>query len=192
MSDEERQKWDARYSVPGYRKGEDPASWLAAQEPVLPRQGRALDLAAGEGQNAVWLASLGLDTVAIDISPMAQRKAAVLAAEWGVSLDYRIADLDLDASVLEPEGYDVITCFHFLQRELVEAMGRALRPGGVLVVEILGHANLERHPRPSARYLLAEGELRTWWPTLTELAYEEGWADGVYVCRRVMGRGAGV
>jgi len=189
MSEQERSKWDARYSVPGYRKGEDPSPWLTAQAPHLPRQGASLDLAAGEGQNAVYLATLGLESHAVDISSMGRRKAAVLAVEWGVTVHYTVADLDADPGILAPARYDVITCFHFLNRDLIGPIEAALKPGGLVVVEILGERNLERHAHPSARYLLAEGELATWWPGMEDVASEEGWVGEVFVCRGVWRKG---
>ena len=60
---------------------------------MLPRSGKALAVADGEGRNGVWLAEQGLDVLSIDFSPSAQRKAEALAMERGVTIAFVRADV---------------------------------------------------------------------------------------------------
>ncbi|RMF87608.1 MAG: methyltransferase domain-containing protein, partial [Nitrospirae bacterium] len=76
--------WDARYRGPGYRYGCEPNPWLVAHAHGLPRAGRALDLACGEGRDAVYLAALGLQVTGVDGSRVALAKGRRLAAARGV------------------------------------------------------------------------------------------------------------
>ena len=77
----EFERWEARYATSDYAFGKVPNYFLQSCKPLLPRNGRALAVADGEGRNGVWLAEQGLDVVSIDFSPAAQRKAKALAAE---------------------------------------------------------------------------------------------------------------
>ena len=72
-------RWEGRFASPDYLFGTEPNAFLAAQRPLLPRHGRALAIADGEGRNGVWLAEQGLEVLSIDFSPTAQAKARALA-----------------------------------------------------------------------------------------------------------------
>jgi tellurite methyltransferase len=174
----DRAHWDARYRESGGALlfGPDAAPLLARAARWLPRRGRALDLACGEGQDAVWLAARGLEVTGLDVSPVAIARARALARQRGVRLRARVADLARRG--LRRGWYDVVTCFHFLDRRLVGAIAAALRPGGVVVVEIATVRNLRRHPRPGRRYCLEPGELAGWFPGFAALWSREGLMEG--------------
>jgi SAM-dependent methyltransferase len=80
------EEWDERYDRPGYRAGTEPALFLRQVLPLLPR-GCALDLAMGEGRNAVFLAQHGWHVTGIDWSGTALEKAAALAEMHGIRPD---------------------------------------------------------------------------------------------------------
>jgi SAM-dependent methyltransferase len=171
---DDRAHWDARYgAAPAGLFAAAPADLLVAVARRLPRRGRALELAMGEGQNAVFLARRGLRVTGLDVSPVAVGRARARARAAGVPLAARVRDLR--GARLRRGFYDLVTCFHYLDRALFSAMARALRPGGVLVVEIATVRNLERHPRPGRPYVLAEGELAAAFPGLEPLLSREGW-----------------
>ena len=174
----DRARWDARYGESGGALlfGTDAAPLLERVARWLPRRGRALDLACGEGQNAVWLAARGLDVTGLDVSPVAVARARALARQRGVRLAARVADLARRGP--RRGWYDVVTCFHFLDRRLVPAMAAALRPGGVVVVEVATVRNLRLHPRPGRRYCLEVGELAGWLPGFATLLSREGLMAG--------------
>lgn len=153
-------RWDARFSAPAYVYGKEPVEFLAKHVGLLPK-GKALDLAAGEGRNAVFLAQNGFEVDAVDISPVGLKKAEALAAERGVRIRTVVADLeDYD---LGTERYDVITNLYYLQRSLIPKIQRSLKPGGVVVFEMFTVDNLGipgAHGPKDRAWLLEPGELR--------------------------------
>ncbi len=172
MSDADRQKWNARY-----RDGAgaaEPSAWLVRAAVHLPAAGRALDVAGGAGRNSVWLAARGLDTTLIDVSDEGLRSAQARAGEAGVSIATERVDCETDP--LPPGPWDVIACFHYLHRPLFAAWPSLLAPGGVLVFVQPTARNLERHPRPPARFLLQDGELADLVQGLEIVELDEGWS----------------
>jgi SAM-dependent methyltransferase len=100
------ERWQARFATPEYTFGKAPNEFLVRCRPLLPKSGRALAVADGEGRNGVWLASQGLDVVSLDFSPAAQVKARALAAERGVTLTFVTADVH--AWDYPAETFDVV------------------------------------------------------------------------------------
>lgn len=139
MSNAEFDRWQQRYSAPGYLFGTAPNAFLRSQAHLLPKRGTALAIADGEGRNGVFLAEQGLDVLSIDFSPLAQEKAKKLAAERGVRL--RVEQADVTAWTWPEAAYDVIAGIFFqfatpLERERIFAgIKRALKPGGLLLLE---------------------------------------------------------
>jgi len=139
MSETPTSPWDARYAGDDYLFGEAPNAFLAAQAARLPAHGAALALADGEGRNGVWLAQQGLQVLSVDSSSVAQAKARRLAASRGVELHIELVDLEAWPF---PEGrFDVIAAIFIqfaapaLRARLFEAIKRALKPGGLLLLE---------------------------------------------------------
>jgi SAM-dependent methyltransferase len=129
--------WDLRYGEPGYAYGKEPNAFLVEVAGRIPA-GPVLTLAEGEGRNAVFLAGLGHDVVAVDSSAVGLAKAGALARERGVRLATHVADL-ADYPI-EPRVWSgIVSIFaHFprpLRSRLYGAVAGGLRPGGVLVVE---------------------------------------------------------
>ncbi len=131
--------WDRRYAEKGLLWSATPNRALVAEAAdLLP--GRALDLACGEGRNAIWLAELGWRVTAVDFSEVAIAKARTKAAEHAVDVVFLCADL-LD---YEPEihAYDLVVVLYLqlaaAERRLVlsRAAG-ALAPGGTFL--LVGH-----------------------------------------------------
>ena len=71
----ELERWESRFSQPGYWFGTAPNAFLASQAHRLVRGQRALMIGDGEGRNGVWLAEQGLDVLSVDFSPSALAKA---------------------------------------------------------------------------------------------------------------------
>lgn len=173
MSEADRQRWNGRYrESPGTR---GPSGFLRSLAERLPREGRALEVAGGTGQDAVWLARRGLDVTLLEVSDVALERSAEAAREAGVSL--RLMRWDAETEPLPPGPYALVLCLNFLHRPLFAAWREVLAPGGRLVYAQPTRANLQRHAHPSARFLLEEGEL----PRLLEgwelLEYTEGWTE---------------
>jgi SAM-dependent methyltransferase len=135
--------WDVRYSTSDYIWNAGPNSFVAEHLKDL-EPGTAIDLAAGEGRNAVWLAERGWDATAVDFSPVGIEKADRLAADHGVSITTVVAD----ASTWEPAALVDLVVIAYLQlppTEQVTVLERAatwLEPGGTLFVVAHDRSNV--------------------------------------------------
>jgi SAM-dependent methyltransferase len=187
MSQAERTKWNARYAKEGASR--EPSALIVELEDLLPRQGRAIDVAGGGGRHAVWLAKRGLDVTLADIAEAGIEIARENASAAGVTLATQTIDLESDPF---PEGpWDVILAFHFLLRPLFEVVPRVLAPGGLFVFVHPTRSNLERHPKPGPAFLLEDGEIKAIARglKLDVVRCEEGWlAEGRHEARLVARR----
>ena len=152
-----------------------PVPFLVEQLPRL-RKGRALDLAMGEGRNAVYLAEQGFAVDAVDISEKAVRKGAALARSRHVSINGIVADLDHYR--IAPNRYDLICCFFFLARPLFPAIQKALRPGGALVYQSVTTEELKINPTFPREWCLEPNELLHAFGDLRILFYHESPPEG--------------
>ena len=136
--------WDRRYAANDYVWTVRPNAFLVREvEQMTP--GRAIDLACGEGRNAVWLARLGWEVTGVDFSAVALDKARRLAEEHGVSARWEQADL----LAWEPpaDGAELVVVLYLQlpagQRRIALANAtRALRPGGTVLVVAHDQRNL--------------------------------------------------
>ncbi len=135
----EFERWQGRYAAPEYVFGMEPNAFLASKAQLLPKSGKALAIADGEGRNGVFLAGCGLDTLSIDFAPNGQAKAQSLAAQRGVVLRTVLADVH--AWDYPAETFDVVveifTQFSSpAERDIKWAgMARTLKKGGLLLIE---------------------------------------------------------
>jgi SAM-dependent methyltransferase len=133
------QQWDERYSATGFVWATEPNQFVAAELSGLA-PGRALDLAAGEGRNTIWLAERGWRVTAVDFSRAGLDKGRALSAARGVpegQVDWILADLS-DYQP-EPGAYDLVLAAYFQVVPKVRAsvLGRAaaaLAPGGTAFI----------------------------------------------------------
>jgi SAM-dependent methyltransferase len=134
-----REDWNARYAQKELLWTAQPNRLFAAEvEGIEP--GRALDVACGEGRNAVWLAELGWHVTGIDFSDVALRKATELARARGVEVEWVAADVLVHEP--PPGAFDLVAVLYLQlpHDELARALRRAARAvarGGALIV--LGH-----------------------------------------------------
>ncbi|HLG07755.1 MAG TPA: class I SAM-dependent methyltransferase [Gaiellaceae bacterium] len=135
----QREDWDRKYAEAELLWSATPNRFLVA-EAIDLAPGGALDLACGEGRNALWLAGLGWRVTAVDFSEVAVAKARERAALAGLDVDFVCADL----LEYEPErdAYDLVLVFYLqapadeLRLVLSRAAG-ALVPGGTFL--LVGH-----------------------------------------------------
>jgi len=172
-----RDRWNRRFAAGGFEPfPDDPAKWLADHDALLCplSPGRALDVACGNGRNALHLARLGFEVDALDVSDFAIERLRAAAASRGLAIDARLADLERE-SPWQAASYDVVVDVDFLQRDLFPALQRALRPGGVLVFETFAQVHLdELGRRMNPAYVLATNELLYAFPSLVVSHYHEG------------------
>ncbi len=136
--------------------------WLVEHRALLAEQakGRALDVACGVGREAAYLAGLGFAVDAVDVSDVAIAKVRERAAVRALDIEAIRAELlHADAEFPRPP-YDVICCFYFLQRGLLELIVGALAPGGLLFYETFTRDHVEVvGGRMPERFLLEHNEL---------------------------------
>ena len=138
----DRQQWDERYSGAEFEWSMHPNQFVAEQLDGRPA-GRALDLAAGEGRNSVWLAERGWSVTAVDFSRVGLEKGRRLSAAHGVpdrQVDWVVADL----SDYQPAraAFDLVLIAYLqvgaeLRGQVLAGAAAALVPGGILLV--VGH-----------------------------------------------------
>ena len=134
----ELERWETRFSAPGYLFGKEPNAFLRAQAHRLRKGASALSVADGEGRNGVWLAEQGLDVLTVDFSATALAKARALAQDRGVTLRTEVADLT--AWRWPKAAFDVIAAIfiHFAAPErdtFFANLKHALKPGGLLLMQ---------------------------------------------------------
>ena len=133
------EEWDQRYAGTGLVWTAEPNRFAVAElQDLAP--GRALDVAAGEGRNAVWLASRGWQVTAVDFSAAGLDKGRRLAEARGVAVDWVHADV----RDYQPEAasFQLVLVAYLQLREaeldgVLRRAATALAPGGVLLV--VGH-----------------------------------------------------
>lgn len=138
--------WDERYAATELLWSEGPNRFVEEVAAGLPA-GRALDVACGEGRNAIWLAQRGWRATGVDFSPKAIEKARRLSERAGVEVEWRCTDvLTLDVA---GAAYDLVLVayLHLPPQSMSIALSvsrKALAPGGTLF--LVGHArsNLTR------------------------------------------------
>ena len=181
-------EWDEKHRRAEREASQEVSPFVRELLPLLPA-GPALDLACGRGRHTLLLAERGQPVTAVDWSPVAVELLGQSARAKGLRFE-RLPDgqvkivpaksgilgicRDLrDASLLEG-AFALVLCVHYLDRALMLAMEKALRPGGMLLFETCTTAQLafEGGPRNPA-YLLEPGELRTSFPGLEIVFYRE-------------------
>jgi len=161
--------------------------------------GTALEVGAGEGADALWLAERGFNVTAIDASPTAlmraeaERRKRVNKDATARTIRFIAADLVIDNLPVSPKKYDLITA-HFLHLQSAERaiiwkkMVAAVAPGGSLL--IVGHSAQDLKTgvkRPPAESLFGAKELRALIPSswknlsVTEVARDAPGPDGTPV-----------
>lgn len=160
-------KWDERY-----RLADTPASAMAVLTEnlhLLPSSGTALDLACGLGGNALLLARRGLDTTALDISPVAVARLREHAGALPITVRAR----DVVSEPPEPGCFDVVCVGHFLDRSLCPALAATLRPGGLLFYQTFSRERVDDSGPGDGPFRLQPNELLQLFSQLRVRFYRE-------------------
>jgi SAM-dependent methyltransferase len=135
----QREDWNRRYSKADLLWSATPNRFLVSEaEGLAP--GRALDLACGEGRNALWLAELGWRVIAVDFSSVAIEKARRRAADEDLDVDFICSDL-LEYEP-DPSTYDLVLVLYLQlpgaeRRIVLSRAASALAPSGTFL--LVGH-----------------------------------------------------
>jgi len=170
---EDQKRWDGKYLGKTFDPARTPHPFLRRHLRLLPR-GTALDVAAGEGRNAVFLAEHGFKVEAVDISPVGLRRARMLARARGVKI--KTTRANLAEYPLERDHFDLIIDFYYLDRALVPGIKNALKTGGRVVFETYttDHKRLAGSGPENPDYLLRPNELLRLFRGFRVLFYREG------------------
>lgn len=171
MSQEDRTRWDGRHATVG-PAAVDEVGLPAVFRPfatAFPTVGHALDLACGRGTASVWLARRGLDTVGVDISPVAVATATALAAAAGVADSCHFDVVDLDRGLPLGRPADVVICHRFRDPRLDQAIIDRLAPRAVLAVSALSEVGAQPGP-----FRAKAGELTRAFAGLNVIEADEG------------------
>ena len=135
--------WDERYRNDDLVWGIEPNQFVRRQCESFP-PGSALDLACGEGRNALWLAQLGWQVLGIDYSPVAIARAEALTAgqpyDVAILLSWRVADVTTVPVKEESVDLALLSYVHLPPEQRAALMlkaARSVRPQGRLIV--VGH-----------------------------------------------------
>ncbi len=134
-------RWNARYAEKEWEPEREANLFLVREFESRAAGGRALDLACGEGRNAVWLASRGWRVTGVDFSTVALARARKLAARRGVPVDWIRADATRFAP--RPDSFPLVAILYLQlpgadRRRVLERAAAATAAGGELFM--VGHA----------------------------------------------------
>lgn len=142
----DRHQWNERYGGDELVWTSTPNQFLVSEVVGLPA-GRAVDLACGEGRNAVWLAEQGWRVTGVDFSSVGLAKARRFAKLWGVEVSW------VESAIQEwtppPEGFDLVAVLYLQlpqpeRTAALEVAASAVAPGGTLLVVAHDEDNLTR------------------------------------------------
>jgi SAM-dependent methyltransferase len=165
-----REKWNARYRDTEISRT-SAARVLKENLHLLPRQGKALDLACGAGANAIQLAQQGLHTTAWDLSDVIIAKLRDYALQLDLTVHAEVRDIE--AWPPEPNRFDVIVVAYYLERRLAPMLVQALNPGGLLYYQTFIQDAVSGSGPGSPEFRLIPNELLTLFSALRLLVYRE-------------------
>jgi SAM-dependent methyltransferase len=160
-----QESWDERYRSRSALWSRNPNPQLVAEAGDLT-PGTALDVGAGEGADAIWLASRGWRVTAVDLSPVALERASAHASELGADIAGRIDWVHADVTSWDPGPgrYDLVSVqyLHLLpapRQAMLGHLAAAVALGGTLLV--VGHHPSDLRttvPRPPMPELFFTGD----------------------------------
>ena len=157
---------------PGPERG--PSRWVARFAPLIAPGARVLDLAAGHGRHAGFLAARGARVVAVDRDPAALESLGALPG-----VEARAADLESGPWPFAAERFDAVVAVRYLHRALLAPLLDSLAPDGVLLYETFAAGNAAYGRPANPDFLLLPDELlELARGKLTVVAFEQGLVRG--------------
>ena len=176
MALEDKERWDEKYQ--NNKIPDEPIKLITDYAALAPGK-QALDIACGMGRHSKYLASLGFEVDALDISSVALDQLKEIP-------HIHAKEVDFDTYTLPKEKYDLIVCTYYLERKLFPQMIEALKPNGIILFEtFLHHPDNERAPSNPA-FMLNEGELEATFTERCELLHIPEFWDEDYLGYKTM------
>lgn len=174
MSQQDKIKWDKKYTqMQALLSARPPSPLVSTYAGLTPGQ-RALDLACGGGRHALYLAQQGFRVDAVDISTVALEALRRAAGNANITL----IEADLDTFEIIKAAYDLIIKTNYLDRNLIARAQAALKPGGIMIVETYMADPGNEKPDANPDFLLAPLELHTRFDNgFDVLEYKEFWNE---------------
>lgn len=165
-----RNNWERRYRTNDYVPRTNASDLLQDVVQWLP-DGPVMEIAAGTGRNAIYLAKKGYSVDAIELSTSAIETGKKKAAEESVEINWIERDVNEHEFPLEYYGVIIVTYYH--NPKIIPEIISALRPGGFLIYEhhVETAQNVDRGPSNEYRY--KPGELPEKCRDLNQYFYEE-------------------
>jgi len=154
------ERWNEKYSKCRLTTVIKADPLLVENASLFSGKGNALDIASGVCNNALYLASLGYDSFAVDGSYTALRIGKHKAVANKLTLHCFVADLDIYHIV--EHAFDMVVVIKYLNRNLVTAIKNAMKRDGVLLFKTFNCRFLDENPSFSRKYVLSDGELIEW------------------------------
>lgn len=162
---EDRQRWNRKYRN---MDTQEAVSTIVERFSGYAAAGKALDIAAGDGRNALWLAQNGFTVDAVDISDVALAKCA------GRHPALYPVCADLDSFDINEQHYQLIINIRYLNRGLFPAIIAGLTPGGVLIFETFRYDDRRPADSPHRKaHYLNDNELLRAFIGLRIIFYQE-------------------
>jgi rhodanese-related sulfurtransferase/protein-L-isoaspartate O-methyltransferase len=149
-----------------------PSSFLVEHFHLLP-EGLALDIAMGEGRNAIYLATRGFDVDGVEVDPRRVARARASARKLGAPIRAIVGNVEDGTHILPIETYDVIVVFNYLHRPLFCDIRESLVRGGVVVYQTYTVEQAAFGKPTNPAYLLEKGELKRVFHDWEHLVYRE-------------------
>lgn len=183
-----KQKWDKAYEGADF-KAATAASVLAENTHLLPLTDKnsldALDLACGRAGNAQFLAKLGFEVDALDISSVVIEGLKAFVKKEKLSIKCILRDIESinnDSNAIDTDRfdkqYDVIVVSYFLNRELFPQIKAALKPNGLLFYQTWSQLKADETGPNNPKFRLASGELLKLCDGLQPIMYREDGLEG--------------
>jgi rhodanese-related sulfurtransferase len=135
-----------------------PTPWLVENFHSLPK-GLALDIAMGNGRNAIYLATRGFDVDGVDVDAAVVAQARETARRFHAPIRAIVGNVEDGTHIIPIEAYDAIVVFNFLHRPLFRDIKDGLKPGGVVVYQTYLEGQQRFGSPRNPAHLLKPGEL---------------------------------
>ena len=149
------ERWDQKYET--FSSPDPPDPLLVKYAKLFKPFSRVVDLGAGTGRNAIYLAQQQHVSIAVDCSQRAIHEAQRRAAKANIELLGLVADLNTFR--FSQESLDAVVCFKYMNRNLMQDLQYRLHGGGYLVFKTFNLNILREYPAFNPDYVLQLGEL---------------------------------